>query len=60
MCPTMSDDITPIDGETFSASSTTPCASANGETCDEDASMAFALTQTAQCVSDVPRIILWC
>ena len=60
MCPTMNDDITPIDGETFSASSTTPCVSASGETSDEDASMDNALTQTAQCVAEVPRIILWC
>jgi hypothetical protein len=60
MCPTMSDDITPIDGGTFSASSTTPCVSESGETSSEAASMAFALTQTAQCVAEVPRIILWC
>ena len=56
----MSDDITPIDGGTFSASSTTPCVSESGETSSEAASMAFALTQTAQCVAEVPRIILWC
>jgi len=60
MCPTMSDETIPIDGETFSASSTMPCDSASGETCDEAASMDNALTQTAQCVSEVPRIILWC
>ena len=60
MCPTMSDETIPIDGETFSASSTMPCDSESGETSSEAASMEFALTQTAQCVAEVPRIILWC
>ena len=60
MCPTMSEKITPIDGATCFASSITPCASESGETSDGAASMVSALTQTAQCVAEVPRIILWC
>ena len=57
-CPIPTEKTTPIEGETCIASKIMRSDSESGANSLEDASMAFALTQTAQCCKEVPQIRL--